>query len=196
MPNKVFIGADDLLVDSFALAVKVYESGFRPDFLVGLWRGGTAVGIAVQEGLEYLGVKCDHIAVRTSYAGPAEYTKRGKKKRGIEVHGLRYLLERVNASNSMLIVDDVFSTGRSVQAVVDKLTRKARRNAPHDIRTAAVWHRPTDEVAAPDYWVRKTDEWLVLPYELSDLTPTELAANKPGLGPVLEELKGYLAGKG
>jgi hypoxanthine phosphoribosyltransferase len=195
VPNKVFIGANDLLVDSFALAVKVYESGFRPDFLVGLWRGGTAVGIAVQEGLEYLGVKCDHIAVRTSYAGPSEYTKRDKKKRAIEVHGLRYLLERVNASDSMLIVDDVYSTGRSVQAVVDKLRRKARRNAPEDIRTAAVWRRPTEGVPPPDYWVHQTSDWLVLPYELSDLTPLELAANKPGMAEVLEELKGYLAEK-
>ncbi len=197
MPEKVFIGANDLLVDSFALAVKVYESGFRPTFLVGLWRGGTAVGIAVQEGLERLGVKTDHIAVRTSYAGPSEYTKRAekKKKRGIEVHGLRYLLERVNEGDTMLIVDDVFSSGRSVQAVLDKLQRKARRNAPHDIRTAAVWHRPTDGAPAPDYFVHQTDDWLVLPYELSDLTPEELAANKPGLGPVLEALKGYLARK-
>ena len=64
--NERFIGADDLLRDSFQLAANVYEGGFRPDFLVGLWRGGSAVGIAVQEGLDYFGVPTDHIAIRTS----------------------------------------------------------------------------------------------------------------------------------
>jgi hypoxanthine phosphoribosyltransferase len=185
--NKRYIDANDLLVDSFALAVKVYESGFRPDFLVGLWRGGTAVGIAVQEGLEFLGVPTDHIAVRTSYAGPAEYSRRPRK---IQVHGLRYVLERVTAEHSLLIVDDVYSSGRSVQAVVDKLARKARRNTPHDIRTAAVWMRPSPEgKGPPDYFVRETEDWLVLPYELSGLTLSELAAHKPAMAGVLEELK-------
>ena len=64
--NKQYIAANDLLRDSFQLAVNIYEADFKPDFLVGLWRGGSAVGIAVQEGLEHLGVKTDHIAIRTS----------------------------------------------------------------------------------------------------------------------------------
>ncbi len=181
MQTKRYIAANDLLVDSFALAVMVYESGFRPDFLVGLWRGGTAVGIAVQEGLEHLGVPTDHIAVRTSYAGPAEYSKRsGRKNRAIQVHGLRYVLERVEASHSLLIVDDVYGTGRSVRAVIDKLARKARRNTPHEIRTAAVWRRVAEDAGpAPYYFVRETSDWLVLPYELSGLTPDELAVHKP-----------------
>ena len=52
--NERFIAADDLLRDSFQLAANIYEAGFEPDFLVGLWRGGSAVGIAVQEGLDFL----------------------------------------------------------------------------------------------------------------------------------------------
>ena len=50
--QKKFIAADDLLKDSFQLAAQIYEAGFHPDFLVGFWRGGSAVGIAVQEGLD------------------------------------------------------------------------------------------------------------------------------------------------
>jgi len=46
--TKKFITANDLLLDSFRLAEKIYRAGLRPDFLVGLWRGGSAVGIAVQ----------------------------------------------------------------------------------------------------------------------------------------------------
>jgi len=83
----------------------------------------------------------------------------------------------------------VFSTGRSVQAVIDKLKRKARRNTPHDIRTAAVWFRDMDRtMRVPDYFLRETNDWLVLPYELSDLAPEEIAAHKPELAGVLDDL--------
>jgi hypoxanthine phosphoribosyltransferase len=190
LPIRRFIDADAQLLDSFALAVKVHESGFRPDFIVGLWRGGTAVGIAVQEALEQLGAPADHIAVRTSYAGPAAYAKRSTGKGAVQVHGLRYLLERVEERHSLLIVDDVLSTGRSVKAVIDKLARRARRNTPHDIRSAVVWYRPQPTtVRPPDYLIHETDDWLVLPYELADLAPEEIAERKPVAAAVIEEVE-------
>src|SRR4029450_10145112 len=64
--EKIYITASSLLQDSFRLAAKIHRSGFRPDFIVGIWRGGTPVGIAIQEYFEYVGVRPDHIAVRTS----------------------------------------------------------------------------------------------------------------------------------
>ncbi|MEO0577039.1 MAG: hypoxanthine phosphoribosyltransferase [Pseudomonadota bacterium] len=139
-PDKHFVSANDMLVDAFKLSAVIHDSGFRPDFLVGLWRGGSAVGISVQEGLQHFGVDTDHIAVRTSYAGFDAYQRqRSDKKSAIRVHGLRYLLENVSSSHSLLIVDDVFSTGSSAQAVIDKLARKSRRNLPCDIRIASIW---------------------------------------------------------
>ncbi|WP_315982054.1 hypothetical protein [Aliamphritea spongicola] len=39
MVNKVYLSAQELLEDSFRLAIEVYNSGFRPDFIVGVWRG-------------------------------------------------------------------------------------------------------------------------------------------------------------
>jgi hypoxanthine phosphoribosyltransferase len=128
--NKHFVAADDLLRDSFQLAANIAEAGFHPDFLVGLWRGGSAVGIAVQEGLDYLGIKTDHIAIRTSYRGAPSYSEMVSKADTIRVHGLQYLLENLCSHHSLLIVDDVYSTGSSVKAVIDQLTRKTRRNLP------------------------------------------------------------------
>ena len=65
--DKLFINSDDLLKDSFQLAWNVYESGFKPDYIVGVWRGGAPIGIAVQEFLSVLGIKSDHVAIRTSH---------------------------------------------------------------------------------------------------------------------------------
>jgi hypoxanthine phosphoribosyltransferase len=187
--NERFIAADDLLRDSFQLAANIFEAGFKPDFLVGLWRGGSAVGIAVQEGLDYFGVKTDHIAIRTSYAGARSYSQMVDKAESIRVHGLQYLLENLCAHHSMLIVDDVYSTGSSVNAVVNQLAKKTRRNLPHDIRIGSVWYSPSEKtLRIPDYYVHETSDWLVLPYELSGFSVTELQENRPEMADLLKRL--------
>jgi hypoxanthine phosphoribosyltransferase len=184
-----FIAADDLLKDSFQLAANIYEAGFEPDFLVGLWRGGSAVGIAVQEGLDYFGTKTDHIAIRTSYTGAAGYSQMVNKADSIRVHGLQYLLENLSAHHSLLIVDDVYSTGSSVNAVIKQLALKTRRNLPQDIRIATVWYRPTEKtLRTPDYFVHETDDWLVLPYELSGFSIDELRENRPEMRALIDRL--------
>ena len=191
--NKRFIAADDLLLDSFQLAANICQAGFKPDFLVGLWRGGSAVGIAVQEGLDYFGIKTDHIAIRTSYTGLSDYSKMVDKADGIRVHGLQYLLENLSSEHSLLIVDDVYSTGSSVSAVTETLSRKTRRNLPKDIRIATVWYRPTDRtIRPPDYFVHETRDWLILPYELSGLSIEELHAHKPELANIIDRLRPFV----
>lgn len=191
--KKSYIAADDLLLDSFQLAVDIYDSGFRPDFLVGLWRGGSGVGIAVQEGLEFLGCKTDHIAIRTSYRGQDQYPAMIDKAESIRAHGLRYLHERVCEEHSMLIVDDVYSTGSSVNAVISQLAQKTRRNLPQDIRIGTVWYRPSEKtLRKPDYFVHETSDWLVLPYELSGFSIEELKANRPEMAGILDRLAPYV----
>ena len=190
---KKFVAADDLLKDSFRLAASIAEAGFEPDFLVGLWRGGSAVGIAVQEGLDFLGIKTDHIGIRTSYRGAASYDEMVSKADSIRVHGLQYLLENLCSHHSMLIVDDVYSTGSSVQAVIDQLTRKTRRNLPHDIRIATVWYRPSERtIREPDFYVHETSDWLVLPYELSGMSIDELRENRPEISAIIDRLEPLL----
>ena len=187
--TKKFITANDLLLDSFRLAKKIYRADLRPDFLVGLWRGGSAVGIAVQEGLDHFGISTDHIAIRTSYSGQDSYPQMVSKADSIRVHGLQYLLENLCAEHSLLIVDDVYSSGSSVNAVIEQLSKKTRRNLPHDIRIAAVWYRPTTKtVRPPDFFVHETSDWLVLPYELAGLSLEELRDKKPELGGVIDRL--------
>ncbi len=191
--NKTFIAADDLLRDSFQLAANISAAGYHPDFLVGLWRGGSAVGIAVQEGLDFLGTKTDHIAIRTSYRGAPSYTEMVSTADSIRVHGLQYLLENLCSHHSLLIVDDVYSTGSSVKAVIDQLAKKTRRNLPADIQVATVWYRPSDKtVRVPDYYVHETQDWLVLPYEMSGLSVDELRENRPELESIIDRLEPLL----
>lgn len=174
--EKIYITANELLRDSFALGLQVIESGFKPDFIVAVWRGGTPVGIAVQELFAYAGVETDHIAIRTSY-----YQGIDKTQSHVQVHNLGYLLENLNYDNSVLIVDDVFDRGRSIEAIIAELERLTRRNLPKDIRIATVWYKPERNVTdlTPDYFVNETNRWLVFPHELDGLTPDEVAQGKP-----------------
>lgn len=176
--DKVYISANDLLVDSFRLAQKIYDSGFRPDFIIGVWRGGAPVGIAIQEYLEYVGIHTDHIAIRTS-----SYYGINKQDKTVRVHGLDYIIDNVNAEHQVLLVDDVFDSGRSIRAIFDKLRARARRNMPETMRVATPWYKPAKNVTdiTPDYYVHETDAWLVFPHELVGLTPEEILANKGDL---------------
>lgn len=185
--EKQYIEEEALLADSYRLAVKIYASGFRPEFIVGVWRGGSTVGIYVQECLQFLGVNTDHIAIRTSYRGMDDYLQRLKMETEIRVHGLQYIFENVNQEDSLLIVDDVYATGRNIEAVIQRLEAKMKRNMPHDVRIAVPFYRSNKNETGriPDYYLHDTDKWLVLPYELTGLTEQEIRQNKPWILPML-----------
>ncbi len=187
--NKIFLDEENLILDSFSLGVQVYESGFRPTFIVGLWRGGSSVGIYVQECLQTLRIPTNHISLRTSYCGQPSYQEMvASADAEIRVHGTQYLLENLNAEDSLLLVDDVFSTGKSMEAVIKRLSRHLKRNMPHQVKIAALWQRPSfqESRVEPDFVIHKTEDWLVFPYELSGLSMDEIKKHKPFLLPYLD----------
>ena len=179
--EKTVLTAQDLLEDSFRLGVKILESGFEPTMIIAIWRGGTPVGVAVQEIMSYCGVESDHIAIRTSsYAGVDQRSE-------VSVHGLNYIIKKICHDDRLLIVDDVFDTGNTFAAVISELKRRARGNAPTDIRMAVPWYKPTrnETDLVPDYYLHETSEWLVFPHELDALTPEETKLRRPDVYEVM-----------
>lgn len=186
MVEKLFVSSQQLLEDSFKLGIKIFKSGFRPNFIVGIWRGGTPVGIVVQELLDYFGIKTDHISIRTS-----SYQGIGKRKKTIRVHGFDYIIENIGYKDSLLIVDDVFDTGLSIEAIIKKLKKKARRNTPADIRIATVFYKPENRKSdfLPDYYIYETDKWLIFPHELDGLSEEEISKFKPSVAEIIKGAK-------
>ena len=183
--DKIAISAQDLLEDSIELGIRVLESGFEPTMIIAIWRGGTPVGMAVQEILDYCGVESDHIAIRTSsYVG---VDKRG----AVAVHGLNYIVKKICHDDRLLIVDDVFDTGNTIAAVIEELGRRARDNTPEDISVAVPWYKPSrnETELVPDYFVHETAEWLVFPHELDALSTEELRAARPEIAQIVESVK-------
>ena len=183
----LYVGAQDLLEDAFELGARVLESGFRPSFIVAIWRGGAPIGIAVQELLDYFGVESDHIAIRTS-----SYRGIDGRASEVRVHGLNYLLKHIEQDDRLLIVDDVFDTGHTIEQVIGTLREKARRNTPHEIRVAVPYYKPARNRTGrvPDYYLHETGEWIKFPHSLEGLTEEEIARHRPALHEVLRAAGG------
>ncbi len=184
--EKIYVTAESLFEDSCKLAACVLKSGFRPNWLVALWRGGTPVGITIQELLAHYSVETDHIAIRTSF-----YRGIDERRGNIRIHEIGYLIDNVNEEDSLLIVDDIFDTGLTIEALIAEIRKKARKNTPHQIRVAATWFKPkknrTDRI--PDYYVNATDKWIVFPHELLGLSLDEIQQNKPYIANIMNDLE-------
>jgi hypoxanthine phosphoribosyltransferase len=156
--------------------MQIVRSGFRPTFLVGIWRGGAPISIAVQEVLEFHGMDCDHLAIRTS-----SYTGIGEQAKQVRVHAIDYLVSRLTASDHLLLIDDIFDTGRSLEAVLAELASRCKLNMPRSVRIATVYwkHARNQTSLQPDFCIRTTDAWLVFPHELKGLSREEILAHKP-----------------
>ena len=183
--EKLFIESNQLLKDSFKIALNVYESGFRPNYIVGVWRGGAPIGIAVQELLDIMGVKSDHIAIRTS-----SYESMGKQSNEVQVHGLNYVIKKVESEDSLLIVDDVHDTGLSIDKIIIDINKACKKNTP-TIKVATPYFKPdknkTERI--PDYYLYETEKWLVFPHELEGLTRQEMIDFKPELSDIIDKIK-------
>jgi uncharacterized protein len=182
--DKLYLDAQTLLEDSFRLAADIYRSGFRPTFIVAVWRGGAPIGIAVQEYFAYHGVDTDHIAIRTSaYSGIDE------RSRKVAVHGLSYLIKNLTFADRLLIVDDVFDTGHTIKAIIDDIQQKLRRNTPADIRVAVPYYKPSRNQTelTPHYYLHETDRWLKYPHSLEGLSQQEMATHRPEIYAIIRK---------
>jgi len=182
--DKVYLPAQGLLEDSFKLAHHVLKSGFRPTFIIAVWRGGAPIGIAVQEFLSYHGIQTDNIAIRT-----ASYSGIDDQSREIQLFGLNYLVKNMQHSDKLLIVDDVFDTGRSMEAIIEELRRRCRLNTPEDIRIAVPYYKPSrnETELKPDYVVHETAQWLKYPHSLEGLSVEEMREKRPAIYEIIKQ---------
>ena len=182
MSEKLYLDAQQLLDDSFQLAAKIYASGFRPTSIVAVWRGGTPIALAVQEYFSALGVETDHIAIRTS-----AYEGIDGRKREVNVYGLSYLVKNLCHADSLLLVDDVFDTGRSIDAIISKLKARLRLNMPQAVKIAVPYYKPARNETGliPDYFLHETEQWIKFPYSLEGLSNAEIARHRPSIYKIL-----------
>ena len=192
MTQKRYLSAQQLLEDSFRLGANIIEDGFTPTIMIAIWRGGVPMGIAIQELFAWYGIETDHIAIRTS-----SYSGIDGQAQQIRIHGMNYLIENCSHEDSLLIVDDVFDTGLTIDAVIRTLEDKARLNTPAEIRVAVPYYKPSRNQTSrqPDYFLHETAQWLKYPHSLEGLTRAEVAENRPELYAIIRDQLDSLPGK-
>ena len=180
MSDKEFVDPDALIKDAFSLAAKIYRSGFKPDVMLVIWRGGTPIGIVIHEFLRYLGVDSYHAALKAeSYIGIDE-------REEPRVEHFDSILKRLNVGDQVLLVDDIFDTGGTIRKVCEYLRAKSV-----DVRVATLYYKPGNNQTGiePDFYLRKTASWIVFPHELMDLSLEEIKVKDPFVHGLITECR-------
>ena len=177
--QKTYLDVKEFWRDCFRLARIVSDSGWTPGVLLTLWRGGAPVGLCVHEFFS-----CRRISVRHEVLSCKSYTGIAEAGAVAFAPEAATVLSRIRAGERVLVLDDVFDSGRTADAVMGRLeTIRA------DARFASVYWKPEKNktVRTPDFYVRKTEEWIVFPHELQGLTPGEVAEKDPVLAGLLQQ---------
>lgn len=166
MVKMLHVDADKFLYDSFLLGQKIYESGFRPKHVVSIWRGGTPVGLAVDAYYKSQGVFLNHTTVATeSYVGIG-------RQEEVVVKGLEHVIKVICPEDGLLILDDVYESGKTIRKIVETLRKRARDNAPGEIVVATIHNKPERHVwyELPHIFLENHpgDLWIDYPHELAD----------------------------
>ncbi len=164
--NFIFKSPKQIMHESFLLGKKLYDLNIRPNHAISLWRGGTIVGIGINEYFRLQGVFINHTAITTS-----TYNDNFTQKEVI-VKGLEHVIKVVVPEDVLLIIDDIYDTGETIFHLISLLKNQTRKNMPHQVYVATLDRKPeknlykTNLVYLNDY---EKDCWVNYPHEVSDL---------------------------
>lgn len=176
--NKHYLTANEYQRDMWRLAANIKKSGWKPDFLVGLWRGGAPVAIAVHEFFKATGWDVKHIPLKCwSYTGIGENKGQVVFMLGDAIFGM------FRPGDKVLFIDDVFDTGKTAKAVMDHM-----RDVGAEAKIACVYWKPIKNQTSikPDYVAKDIgNDWIVFPHEIDGLTPEEVREKDPALADLM-----------
>ena len=93
-PSKQYLNEEDLLVDSFRLAVSIFDSGFKPDFIVGIWRGVDPPLESMCKSACNSWIQNRPYFIRTSYEGLQSYAETISKPETIRMHDFAVFIRK------------------------------------------------------------------------------------------------------
>ncbi|MEM2087657.1 MAG: phosphoribosyltransferase [Thermoproteota archaeon] len=157
------------------LVEKVLKSGYKPDAIIGVSRGGLVPLRIFSDEYEEPEIGVIRVAFYEDV-----------KKTGSEPR----ILQDVNVDISgrrILVVDDVADTGRSLETV----RRHLKEKGASDVKIATVYYKPWS-ILKPDYYVKKTEKWIIFPHEIGETIRKLAQKNLKEKGKTLEEFREML----
>jgi hypoxanthine phosphoribosyltransferase len=199
--NKEFLPYDIVRNNALKLAHRIYHDGFIPDVIYVSLRGGAYLGNVISEYFKVVrkGGRPVYYAavVARSYTGVREAEQ-------IKVEGWTYDPAYLRVGDKVLLVDDIFDSGRTINYLTEIILEKGiprgdLKVAVHDYKY--IYDKPEQLPIQPDYWCRKLDlslkdedRWIhYMSHELVGLTAEELETyyykHDPALRTVLDVMK-------
>ncbi|MDR3275879.1 MAG: phosphoribosyltransferase [Treponema sp.] len=196
--QKEFLPYDTVRNNALRLAHHIYRDGFVPDVIYVSLRGGAYLGNVISEYFKILRREAERpvyyaAVVARSYTGVRESSPK------IKVEGWTYAPEYLRVGDKVLLVDDIFDTGRTInhlaELILDKgIPRNDLKVAVHDYKY--FYDKPDQLRIQPDYWCRKhelsvqdEDRWIhYMSHELVGLRPEELETHYYAADPELREI--------
>ena len=155
---KEFLQFDSVRNNALRLAYRIYSDGFIPDVIYVSLRGGAYLGNVISEYYKIVH-KGEHpvyyaAVVAHSYTDVAKADK-------VRIDGWTYSPEHLRVGDKVLLVDDIFDTGVTInvlaQVILDKgIPRKDLKIAVHDYKY--ITDKPDQLPIQPDYWCRKHEK--------------------------------------
>jgi hypoxanthine phosphoribosyltransferase len=191
--NKEFLPYDAVRNNALKLAHRIYHDGFVPDVIYVSLRGGAYLGNVISEYFKVVrkGARPVYYAavVARSYTGV-------RKAEQIKVEGWTYDPAHLRVGDKVLLVDDIFDSGRTINylagIILEKgIPRDDLKVAVHDYKY--IYDKPDQLPVQPDYWCRRfdlslkeEDRWIhYMSHELVGLTAEELETYYYGPDPEL-----------
>jgi hypoxanthine phosphoribosyltransferase len=194
--NKEFLPYDVVRDNALKLAHRIYHDGFVPDVIYVSLRGGAYLGNVISEYFK---------AVRKSgrpvyYAAVVARSYTGvRQSEEIKVEGWTYAPEHLRVGDRVLLVDDIFDSGRTInyltRIILEKgIPRQDIKVAVHDYKF--FYDKENQLPIQPDYWCRRhelsvygEDRWIhYLSHELVGLNPEELETHYYSRDPELRRV--------
>lgn len=133
------------------LARQVVDSGFQPDVVIAIARGGLVIAGSMTYALDVKLVD----AINVEFYVDVNETKPDPVL-------LAPMLDSASiADQRILVVDDVADSGRTLALVL-----KLLRGFGADVRSAVLYHKPRS-IVSPDFFWRHTDAWIQFPWSAS-----------------------------
>lgn len=134
------------------VARKIRKSGWEPEIIIGITRGGW---VPARNLCDFLGVK-DLLGVKVEHWGITA-TPDGEAK-------LKWPLNVDISGKKVLVVDDITDTGKSMLTAVEHI----KTLNPKEIRTAALLHIK-DSKFVPDYFAEEIEwKWIIFPWNITE----------------------------
>ena len=130
------------------LAQQVVNSGYEPDWIVAIARGGLIIGGALAYALGHKNIVTVNVEFYTGVDARLDVP--------VELPPVLNLDDIAN--RKVLIADDVADTGETLKLVIDKC-----KKACDEVRSAVLYEKSHSIVHA-DYVWKKTDQWIDFPW--------------------------------